>query len=73
METTPELVLDEAKKNQNSLEKEEIQYAINYSFINYKHEISMVKRKRIALNTSDDKKRSIDRHNSVPWGFSRSS
>ena len=34
----------------------------------FKHEITMVKQKEIALNTFDDKRFYIDKYNSIPWG-----
>ena len=33
----------------------------------------MVQRKKIALNTFDDKRCYIDKNNSVPWGYKPSS
>ena len=38
------------------LDKNEIKYGVNYSFRSNKHEITMVKEKKIALNTFDDKR-----------------
>ena len=38
------------------LENNEIKYGVNYSFRSNKHEIAMVKQKKIALNTFDDKR-----------------
>ena len=55
------------------LENNEIKYGVNYSFRSNKHEISMVKQKKIALNTFDDKRCYIDKYNSVPWGYNPSS
>ena len=40
----------------NFLENTEIKYGINYSFRSNKHEITMVKRNKIALTTFDDKR-----------------
>ena len=34
----------------------EIKYAVNYSFRSYKHEITLVKQKKMALNTFDEKR-----------------
>ena len=50
------------------LENNEIKYGVNYSFRTNKHEIIMVKQKKIALNTFDDKRCLIDKYNSIPWG-----
>ena len=50
------------------LENNEIKYGVNYSFRSNKHEITMVKQKKIALNTFDDKRCYIDKYISVPWG-----
>ena len=50
------------------LENNEIKYGGNYSFRSDKHEITMVKQKKIALNTFDDKRCYIDKYISVPWG-----
>ena len=36
------------------LENDEIKYAVNYSFRSYKHEITLVRQKKIALITLDD-------------------
>ena len=33
----------------------------------------MVKQKKIALNTFDDKRRYIDKYNSIPWGHNPTS
>ena len=55
------------------LENNEIKYGVNYSFISNKHEITMVKQKKIALNTFDDKRCYIDKFNSIPWGHNPSS
>ena len=38
------------------LENNEIKYGVNYSFRSNKHEITLVKQKKIALNTFDDKR-----------------
>ena len=54
-------------------ENNEIKYGVNYSFRINKHEITMVKEKKIALNTFDDKRCHIDKYNSVPWGYNPSS
>ena len=51
------------------LENNEIKYGVNYSFRSNKHEITLVKRKKMALNTFDDKRCYIDKYISVPWGF----
>ena len=51
------------------LENNEIKYGVNYSFRSNKHEIAMVKQKKIALNTFDDKRYYIDKYNSIPWGY----
>ena len=50
------------------LENNDIKHDVNYSFRSNKHEITMVKQKKIALNTFDDKRFYIDKHNSIPWG-----
>ena len=50
------------------LENTKIKYGVNYSFRSNKHEITMVKQKKIALNTFDDKRCYIDKYNSIPWG-----
>ena len=55
------------------LEKNENKYGVNYSFRSNKHEITMVKQKKIALNTFDDKRCYIDKHNSIPWGHNPTS
>ena len=55
------------------LENNEIKYGVNYSFGSNKHEIAMVKQKKIALNTFDDKRCYIDNYISVPWGYNPSS
>ena len=52
----------------NCLENNKIKYGVNYSFRSNKHEITMVKQKKIALNTFDDKRCYIDKYNSIPWG-----
>ena len=57
----------------NCLENDEIKYSVNYSFRSNQHEITMVKQKKIALNTFDDKKCYIDKYNSIPWGHSPAS
>ena len=55
------------------LENDEIKYGVNYSFKCNKHEITLVKQKKLALNTFDDKKCYIDKYISVPWGQNSSS
>ena len=55
------------------LENNEIKYGVNYSFRSNKHEIAMVKQKKIALNTFDDKRCYIDKYNSIPWGHNPTS
>ena len=55
------------------LEKNEIKYGVNYSFRSNKHEIAMVKQKKTALNTIDDKRCYIDKYNSIPWGHNPTS
>ena len=55
------------------LENNEIKYGVNYSFRSNKHEITLVKQKKIALNTFDDKRCYIDKYFSVPWGYNPSS
>ena len=55
------------------LENNQIKYGVNYSFRSNKHEITMVKQKKIALNTFDDKRCYIDKYISVPWGHNLSS
>ena len=45
------------------------EYGVYYSFRSNKHEISMVKQKKLALNTFDGKRCYIDKSNSVPWGY----
>ena len=47
-------------------ENNEIKYGVKYSFRSNKHEITMVKQKKIALNTIDDKRCYIDKYNSIP-------
>ena len=42
------------------LENNELEHGVNYSFKSNKHEITMVKHKKIALNTFDDKRSYID-------------
>ena len=51
------------------LDNNEIKYGVNYSFRSNKHEIAMVKQKKIALNTFDDKRCYIDKYISIPWGY----
>ena len=55
------------------LENNEIKYGVNYSFRSNKHEITMVKQKKIALNTFDDKRCYIYNYNSIPWGHNPTS
>ena len=55
------------------LENNEIKYGVNYSFRNNNHEITMVKQKKIALNTFDHKRCYFDKNISVPWGHNPSS
>ena len=57
----------------NCLENIEIKNGVNYSFRSNKHEITMVKQRKIALNTFDDKRCYIDKYISVPWGHNPSS
>ena len=49
------------------LQNNQIKHDVNYSFRNNKHEITMVKQKKIALKTIDDKRCYVDKNNSVPW------
>ena len=51
----------------------EMKYGVNYSFRSNKQEISMVKQKKMALKTFDDKRCYIDEYDSVPWGYNPSS
>ena len=55
------------------LEKNEAKYGVNYSFRSNKHENTMVKQKKIALNTFDDERCFIDKNNSIPWGHNPNS
>ena len=55
------------------LENNEIKYGVNYSFGSNKHEIAMVKQKKIALNIFDDKRCLSDKYNSIPWGHNSTS
>ena len=48
------------------LENNEIKYGVNYSFGSNKHEITMVKQEKIALNKFDDKRCCFDKYISVP-------
>ena len=48
------------------LENSEIKCGVNCSFRSNKHEITMVKHKKIALNTFDDKRCFIHKYISVP-------
>ena len=50
------------------LVNKEIKNGVNYSFRSKKHEIALVKQKKIALNTFDDKRCYTDKYSSVPWG-----
>ena len=50
------------------LENNKNKYCVNYSFRSNKHEITMVKQKKKALKTFDDKRCYIDKNNSIPWG-----
>ena len=43
------------------LDSNEVKYGVNYSFRSNKHEITMVKQKKIALNTFEDKRCNIDK------------
>ena len=51
------------------LENNEIKYGVNYSFRSNKHESTLVKQKKIALDTFDDKRCNIDKYISIPWGY----
>ena len=55
------------------LENNEIKYGVNYSFRSNKHEITLVKQKKKALNTFDDKRCYIDKYIIVSWGYNPSS
>ena len=55
------------------LENNDFEYCVNYSFRSYKHEITLVKQKKIALNTFDDKRCYIDVFISVPCGYNPTS
>ena len=55
------------------LENNEIKEGVNYSLRSSKHEITMVKQKKIALSTFADKRCYIDNYISVPWGCNPSS
>ena len=59
--------------NRFCLENNKIKYGVNYSSRSNKHEITMVKQKKIALNTFDGKRCYIDKYISVPWGYKLSS
>ena len=61
------------KDNKYCSESNEIKYGVNHSFRSNKHEIKMVKQKKIALNTFDDKRCSIDKNNSIQWGHNPTS
>ena len=50
------------------LENNEIKYGVNLPFRTKEHENTLVKQKKIALNTFDDKRCYIDKYISVPWG-----
>ena len=58
---------------ENCLENNEIKYGVNYSFRSNEHEITMVKQKKIALNTFDDERCYIGKNISVPCGYTLSS
>ena len=51
----------------------EINYGVNCFFRSNKHEITLIKQKKIALNTLDDKRCYIDKYNSIPWGHNPTS
>ena len=51
----------------------EIKYGVNYSFRSNKHEITMVKQKKIASNTFDDNRCYLDKYISVLWGYNHGS
>ena len=55
------------------LENNEIKYVVNYSFRSNTQEITMRKQIEMALNTIDDKRCYIDKHNSIPWGHNPTS
>ena len=55
------------------LENNEIKWCVNYSFRSNKHEITMVKQAKIALNTFDDERSYNDEYISVPWSHNPSS
>ena len=55
------------------LENNEIKSGVNYSFRSNKHESTLVKQKKIASNTFDDKRCYIDKYFSIPWGYNPSS
>ena len=55
------------------LENNEIKYGVNFSFRSNKHEITMVKQKKIALITFDDRRCYIDKYNSITWGHNPTS
>ena len=55
------------------LENNEIKYGVNYSSRCIKHEITMVKQKKIASKTFDDKRCYNDKNNSIPWGHNSTS
>ena len=51
------------------LDNIDIKYGVNYSFRSNKHEITMVKQKKIALISFDDKRCYFDKYNSFSWGY----
>ena len=53
----------------NCLDNNEIKYGVNYSLRSDKHEITMIKQKKMALKPFDDKRCYIDKYNSIPWGY----
>ena len=55
------------------LESTEIKYGVKYSLRSDKHESTLIKQKKIALDTFDDKRYYIDKYISVPWGHNPSS
>ena len=57
----------------NCLDNNEAKYGVNYSFRSNNHEITMVKEKKLALNTFDYKRCYNDKYFSVPWGYNPSS
>ena len=55
------------------LENNDNKYGVNSSFRSNKHEITMVKQKKIALYTFDDKRWYIENYISIPWGHNPTS